>query len=68
MNGYRPFSLAGGNGSKCPIAAIAGAASQPRRRCGQLVIRFGAPEGKSEDSYLLHFHLLNTTGGVWLNP
>jgi len=42
-----------------PIPAIAGAASQPRGRCGQWVIRFGVPEGKSEVNYLLRFHLLN---------
>jgi len=35
--------------------------------CGQLVIRFGVPEGKSEVSYLSQFHLLNATGRVYLN-
>jgi len=35
--------------------------------CGQLVIGFGVPEGKSEVSYLSQFHLLNATGGVYLN-
>jgi hypothetical protein len=35
--------------------------------CGQLVIRFGVPEGKSEVSYLSQFHLLNATDRVYLN-
>jgi hypothetical protein len=35
--------------------------------CGQLVIRFGVTEDKSEVSYLSQFHLLNATGCVWLN-
>jgi hypothetical protein len=37
------------------------------RAVGQLVIRFGVPEGKSEVSYLSQFRLLNATDIVWLN-
>jgi hypothetical protein len=37
---------------------------QPR---GQWVTRFGVPEGNSEVSYLLQFHLLNAISSVWLN-
>ena len=36
--------------------------------CGQLVIRFGFPEDKSEVSYFSQFQQLNATGSVWLNP
>ena len=35
------------------------------RAVGQLVIRFGVPEGKSEVSYLSQFRLLNATDIVW---
>ena len=61
----RPCHLAGPQlpGRLCPELPLNGHCRRCLNNravgCGQLVIRFGVPEGKSEVSYLSQFHPLN---------